>query len=78
MATKIARNVITYGTWRAVYEASTLAEAAGVDPAKLITVIEEADPEGATLLSWQRNRLVGVVQEIRRIDRYVLLRRPHG
>jgi 3-hydroxyisobutyrate dehydrogenase-like beta-hydroxyacid dehydrogenase len=59
MATKIARNVITYGTWRAVHEASTLAEAAGVDPAKLITVIEEADPEGATLFSWQRNRLAG-------------------
>jgi 3-hydroxyisobutyrate dehydrogenase-like beta-hydroxyacid dehydrogenase len=57
MATKIARNVITYGTWRAVYEASTLAEAAGVDPAKLITVIEAADPEGATLFSWQRMRL---------------------
>jgi 3-hydroxyisobutyrate dehydrogenase-like beta-hydroxyacid dehydrogenase len=59
MATKIARNVITYGTWRAVYEASTLAEAVGVDPAKLITVIEEADPEGATLFSWQRMRLAG-------------------
>jgi 3-hydroxyisobutyrate dehydrogenase-like beta-hydroxyacid dehydrogenase len=59
MATKIARNVITYGTWRAVYEAGTLAEAAGVDPAKLITVIEEADPEGTTLFSWQRNRLAG-------------------
>jgi 3-hydroxyisobutyrate dehydrogenase-like beta-hydroxyacid dehydrogenase len=59
MATKIARNVITYGTWRAVYEASTLAEAAGVDPAKLLTVIEEADPTGTTLFSWQRNRLAG-------------------
>jgi len=59
MATKIARNVITYGTWRAVHEASTLAEAAGVDPAKLLTVIDEADPEGATLLSWQRMRLAG-------------------
>ncbi|WP_369228631.1 NAD(P)-dependent oxidoreductase (plasmid) [Streptomyces sp. R39] len=59
MATKIARNVITYGTWRAVHEASTLAEAAGVDPAKLLTVIDAADPEGATLLSWQRMRLAG-------------------
>jgi 3-hydroxyisobutyrate dehydrogenase-like beta-hydroxyacid dehydrogenase len=57
MATKIARNVITYGTWRAVHEASTLAEAAGVDPVKLISVIEEADPEGATLFNWQRMRL---------------------
>ncbi|MCW2863653.1 MAG: hypothetical protein JWP48_5361 [Actinoallomurus sp.] len=57
MATKIARNVITYGSWRAVHEATTLAEAAGVDPARLLTVIEEADPGGATLLSWQHNRI---------------------
>ncbi|MFJ8816377.1 NAD(P)-dependent oxidoreductase [Amycolatopsis thermoflava] len=64
MATKIARNVITYGTWRAVHEATTLAGAAGVDPEKLITVIEEADPEGATLFSWQRQRLAGVAQPL--------------
>lgn len=57
MATKIARNVITYGTWRAVHEAATLAETAGVDPEKLIAVIEEADPEGATLFAWLRNQL---------------------
>jgi 3-hydroxyisobutyrate dehydrogenase-like beta-hydroxyacid dehydrogenase len=56
MATKIARNVITYGSWRAVDEAATLAKAAGVDPQKLITVIEEADPDGTTLLSWLRNQ----------------------
>lgn len=56
MATKIARNVITYGSWRAVDEAARLAEAAGVDPPKLITVIEEADPDGTTLLSWLRNQ----------------------
>jgi 3-hydroxyisobutyrate dehydrogenase-like beta-hydroxyacid dehydrogenase len=56
MATKIARNVITYGSWRAVDEAATLAKAAGVDPQKLITVIEEADPYGTTLLSWLRNQ----------------------
>jgi 3-hydroxyisobutyrate dehydrogenase-like beta-hydroxyacid dehydrogenase len=62
MATKIARNVITYGSWRTVHEATTLAEAAGVDPAKLITVIEESDPEGATLLQWQRRRLAGPEQ----------------
>jgi 3-phenylpropionate/trans-cinnamate dioxygenase ferredoxin reductase subunit len=56
MATKIARNVVTYGCWRAVHEASTLAAAAGVDPAKLMTVIDSADPDGATLLSWLRMR----------------------
>ncbi|HWD05805.1 MAG TPA: NAD(P)-binding domain-containing protein [Amycolatopsis sp.] len=57
MAAKIARNVITYGTWRAVHEASALAEAAGVAPEKLVTVVEEADPQGATLFSWLRMRL---------------------
>jgi 3-hydroxyisobutyrate dehydrogenase-like beta-hydroxyacid dehydrogenase len=57
MATKIARNVITYGTWRAVHEAATLVESAGVDPQKLITAVEDADPEGTTLFSWLRNRL---------------------
>ncbi|GAA3573734.1 hypothetical protein GCM10022222_67660 [Amycolatopsis ultiminotia] len=59
MAAKIARNVITYGTWRAVHEAAALAEAAGVAPNKLITVVEEADPQGATLFSWLRMRLAG-------------------
>jgi 3-hydroxyisobutyrate dehydrogenase-like beta-hydroxyacid dehydrogenase len=59
MATKIARNIITYGTWRAVHEAATLVESAGVDPRKLITVVEDADPNGTTLFSWLRNRLGG-------------------
>jgi 3-hydroxyisobutyrate dehydrogenase-like beta-hydroxyacid dehydrogenase len=57
MATKIARNVITYGTWRAVHEAATLVESAGVDPRKLITAVEDADPDGTTLFSWLRNQL---------------------
>jgi 3-hydroxyisobutyrate dehydrogenase-like beta-hydroxyacid dehydrogenase len=57
MATKIARNVITYGTWRAVHEAAILVESTGVHPRKLITVVEDADPLGATLFSWLRNRL---------------------
>lgn len=64
MATKIARNIITYGTWRAVHEAATLVESAGVDPRKLITVVEDADPNGTTLFSWLRNRLGGE-EEIR-------------
>jgi len=51
MATKLARNVITYGGWRIVKEAQHLAEAANVDPQKLIEVIESADPEGKMLLS---------------------------
>lgn len=57
MATKIARNIITYGTWRAVHEAATVVESAGVDPQRLITVVEDADPDGTTLFSWLRNQL---------------------
>jgi 3-hydroxyisobutyrate dehydrogenase-like beta-hydroxyacid dehydrogenase len=57
MAAKIARNVITYGGWFVVHEAATLAEAAGVDPATLITVIEAADPNGRTLLSWLHHQV---------------------
>ncbi|WP_329060747.1 NAD(P)-binding domain-containing protein [Streptomyces sp. NBC_01429] len=54
MATKIARNVITYGSWRTVSEAAALARAAGVDPARLAEVIDTADPEGRTLLQLLR------------------------
>jgi 3-hydroxyisobutyrate dehydrogenase-like beta-hydroxyacid dehydrogenase len=57
MATKIARNVITYGGWTVVCEAAELAQAAGVDPSTLLTVIETADPEGTTLLSWLRKQI---------------------
>jgi 3-hydroxyisobutyrate dehydrogenase-like beta-hydroxyacid dehydrogenase/alkylhydroperoxidase/carboxymuconolactone decarboxylase family protein YurZ len=57
MITKIARNVVTYGGWRAVDEAACLLEAADIEPSKLITVIEDADPEGATLLKLLRLRL---------------------
>lgn len=50
MATKIARNVVTYGSWRTVHEAAALADASGVVPARLAEVIEAADPQGRTLL----------------------------
>ncbi|NED93185.1 NAD-binding protein [Streptomyces sp. SID11233] len=64
MATKIARNVVTYGSWRTVAEASALARAAGVDPARLAEVIEAADPEGRTLLQLLRMQGVdGVLPE---------------
>ncbi|WP_083866830.1 NAD(P)-binding domain-containing protein [Frankia alni] len=56
MVTKIARNVVTYGSWRAVFEASALARAAGVNPARLAEVIDTADPEGHTLLTLLRLR----------------------
>ena len=51
MAMKLARNVITFGSWRVVKEAQELLTAAGGQPKKLIDVIETADPEGLTLLS---------------------------
>ncbi|MYQ30127.1 NAD(P)-binding domain-containing protein, partial [Streptomyces sp. SID4956] len=54
MATKIARNVVTYGSWRTVAEAAALARAAGVDAARLGEVIDTADPEGRTLLQLLR------------------------
>lgn len=57
MSTKIARNVLTYGSWRAAHEAAALARSAGVDPATLIEVIDEADPAGATPLLWLRNQV---------------------
>jgi 3-hydroxyisobutyrate dehydrogenase-like beta-hydroxyacid dehydrogenase/alkylhydroperoxidase/carboxymuconolactone decarboxylase family protein YurZ len=57
MATKIARNVVTYGSWRALHEAAEIAEAAGVNPKTLLSVIEEADPSGLAMSSVIRGRL---------------------
>jgi len=49
MATKIARNVVTYGTWTVAAAASRLLAAAGFDDAGLRQAIAEADPDGRTL-----------------------------
>jgi 3-hydroxyisobutyrate dehydrogenase-like beta-hydroxyacid dehydrogenase len=57
MATKIARNVVTYGCWRAVHEAVELAVASGVEPATLVEVIEASDRDHIALLSLQRLRM---------------------
>lgn len=46
MAAKIGRNVVTYGCWRAAYEGWSLTVAAGVEPGKLLEIINAADPEG--------------------------------
>jgi 3-hydroxyisobutyrate dehydrogenase len=40
---KLARNLVQYGSWLAAYEAQVLAEAAGVELAKLAEVIRESD-----------------------------------
>jgi len=54
MATKLARNIVTYGSWRTVAEATALAGAAGVEPETLMEVINTADPDGRTLLDLLR------------------------
>ena len=40
---KLARNLVQYGSWLAAYEAQLLAEAAGIELAKLAEVIRESD-----------------------------------
>jgi 3-hydroxyisobutyrate dehydrogenase-like beta-hydroxyacid dehydrogenase len=59
MATKLARNVVTYGCWRAVHEAVELASAAGIAPDTFLDVIEASDREGIALLGLQRLRMSG-------------------
>lgn len=56
MATKIARNLVTFGSWCTVAEAAKLVEAAGVKASKLTEVIEAADPGGETLLQLLKHR----------------------
>lgn len=41
---KLARNLIQYGAWMAAYEGQALAEAAGIELAKLAQVIRASDP----------------------------------
>lgn len=40
---KLARNLVTYASWFAAYEAQTIAEAAGIDLQKLAEVIRESE-----------------------------------
>jgi 3-hydroxyisobutyrate dehydrogenase len=50
LAAKLARNLITYGSWLAAFEAQELAEAAGIDLLKLGEAARESDKRigGAT------------------------------
>jgi 3-hydroxyisobutyrate dehydrogenase-like beta-hydroxyacid dehydrogenase len=43
LAAKLARNLITYGSWLAAYEGQELAEACGIDLAKLAEVVKASD-----------------------------------
>jgi 3-hydroxyisobutyrate dehydrogenase len=53
MTTKLARNAITYATWAAVREATSLAAAGGVSPSTLLHVLESADDAVSPLLHLQ-------------------------
>ncbi len=54
---KLARNVVQYGSWLAAYEGQVLAEAAGIDLAKLAEVIRASDKMigGASTLMFRRS-----------------------
>ena len=56
MAAKIALNTITYGTWRTVHEACSLAEGVGVDLPAFLTAVEEGDPSGQPPFSVDREQ----------------------
>jgi 3-hydroxyisobutyrate dehydrogenase-like beta-hydroxyacid dehydrogenase len=43
LSAKLARNLVTYGSWLAAFEAQQLAEAAGIDLLKLGQAIMESD-----------------------------------
>ena len=55
LAAKLARNVVQYGGWLAAYEGQVLAEAAGIDLAKLAQVVQASDAQsgGATTLMFR-------------------------
>ena len=55
LAAKLARNLVQYGSWLAAYEGQRLAEAAGIDLAKLAKVIKASDARigGASTLMFR-------------------------
>ena len=53
LAAKLARNLVQYGGWLAAYEGQVLAEAAGIELAKLAQVVRASDAQSggaATLM----------------------------
>ncbi|MFK0107511.1 NAD(P)-dependent oxidoreductase [Streptomyces sp. NPDC091217] len=57
MVTKIARNVVTYASWAVVREATSMAVRAGVDPERLIEVLDKAVTGGTSPLFLLRDHL---------------------
>jgi 3-hydroxyisobutyrate dehydrogenase len=56
LAAKLARNLVQYGGWLAAYEGQVLAEAAGIDLAKLAQVVRASDAQsgGQTTLMFRQ------------------------
>ena len=56
LAAKLARNLVQYGGWLAAYEGQALAEAAGIELAKLAQVVRASDAQsgGPTTLMFRR------------------------
>jgi 3-hydroxyisobutyrate dehydrogenase-like beta-hydroxyacid dehydrogenase len=56
LAAKLARNLVQYGGWLAAYEGQVLAEAAGIELAKLAQVIRASDAQsgGPTTLMFRQ------------------------
>lgn len=56
LAAKLARNLVQYGGWLAAYEGQALAEAAGIELAKLAHVVRASDAQsgGPTTLMFRR------------------------
>jgi 3-hydroxyisobutyrate dehydrogenase len=56
LAAKLARNLITYASWLAAYEGQVLAQASGIDLAKLAQVVKASDVRigGASALMFRR------------------------
>jgi 3-hydroxyisobutyrate dehydrogenase-like beta-hydroxyacid dehydrogenase len=56
LAAKLARNLVQYGGWLAAYEGQALAEAAGIELAKLAQVVRASDAQsgGPTTLMFRK------------------------
>lgn len=60
MTTKIARNLIQYGSWAVVDEAANLVAANGISLQTLLSVMREADPDGKQALRLLDVRAAGI------------------
>jgi 3-hydroxyisobutyrate dehydrogenase len=59
MATKLARNAVTFSSWAAIREAAALASAAGVPVERLIEVLEAGTDDGTDQINALRTVVAG-------------------